>query len=135
MHMSVLGSVKLTKSLAPLQIVRQYCSHACAEKLLNTVSNCEPRKLEGYYFKKLDNLLTEVGQYRLEYELEPCVPGRDPLKISTIINVTPGPAKNFKITVLPCPRSPCCHMLPSVYLRRFAVSLVNSEHWRQCNHI
>ena len=70
------------------------------------VSNAEPRKVEGYYFYKLENLLTEVGQYRLVYELEPSVPGRDPLKISTLIHVSPGPAKSFRITVPPyCPAS------------------------------
>lgn len=82
------------------------CLRACAEKLLNQVSNADPRKVEGYYFRKLENLLTEVGQYRLEYELEPSVPGRDPLKISTHIQVSPGPAKYFKITV----RSFCHHL-------------------------
>ena len=65
------------------------------------MSNADPRKVEGYYFRKLEDLLTEVGQYRLEYELEPSVPGRDLLKISTLIHVSPGPAKYFKITACP----------------------------------
>ena len=99
------------------------------------MSNAEPRKLEGYYFKKLDNLLTEVGQYRLEYELETSALGRDPLKISTLINVTSGPAKYFKIMVLPCSQSYCCYMLQNICFRRSAVSLVTSEYlrsWHQC---
>lgn len=66
------------------------------------MDNADPRKLEGYYFRKLENLLGEVGQYRLEYELEPAVPGKIPLKISTLIQVSAGPPKYFKISVPIC---------------------------------
>jgi len=78
------------------------------------VDNADPRKLEGYYFRKLEYLLGEVGQYRLEYELEPSVPGKIPLKISTLIQVSAGPPKYFKISVPICAFCKMLHV--SVFL-------------------
>ena len=56
-----------------------------------------------FWFKlnTLQSLLGTVGQYRLGYKMLPAVPGKEPLSISTIIQITPGPAKSFKITVPP----------------------------------
>ena len=62
------------------------------------MENAQPTK-DGFNFKKLENSLDVVGMYRLDYELQPAVPGKEPLMISTQIRVSAGPASCMKITV------------------------------------
>ena len=62
------------------------------------MENAQPTK-DGYNFKKLEDRLDDVGLYRLDYELQPAVPGKEPLMISTQIRVSAGPASCMKITV------------------------------------
>lgn len=86
-------------------------SVACTGELLK-VENAQPTK-DGFNFKKLENSLDVVGVYRLDYELQPAVPGREPLMISTQIRVSAGPASCMKITVrIPCPPSFSLHQHP-----------------------
>ena len=67
-----------------------------AERLLNEVHNAQPNK-DGFWFRKLENMLRAVGQYRLEFELQPIMPGREPLTISTSIHVSPGPPAALEV--------------------------------------
>ena len=66
------------------------------ERLLNEVHNAQPNK-DGFWFRKLENMLRAVGQYRLEFELQPVMPGREPLTISTSIHVSPGPPAALEV--------------------------------------
>lgn len=81
-----------------------------AEIVVNEVTNAQPIT-EGFWFKKLENVLGKVGQYRLEYKLLPALPGKEPLTINTHIHVSAGPAKSFviKVTSL-CKAWPSSHM-------------------------
>ena len=88
-----------------------------AEKLLNEVHNAQPSK-DGFWFRKLENMLRAAGQYRLEFELQPVMPGRGPLTISTSIHVSPGPAAALEVKaralsrcVLPEHPVRCCEWL------------------------
>lgn len=67
-----------------------------ADRLLNEVHNAQPNK-DGFWFRKLENMLRAVGQYRLEFELQPVMPGGEPLTISTSIHVSPGPPAALEV--------------------------------------
>ena len=86
-----------------------------AETQVTEVHNTEPTR-NGFWFKPLEDVLVEAGQYRLEFQLLPALPGELPMAISTPIHVTAGPAASLEIEVHCCAVTEDCSAKSMVWL-------------------
>ncbi len=66
--------------------------------LIIEVHNHTPNK-DCFRFERIENGLKKAGSYRLDYELQPCLPGKGPLTISTQLIVSSGPLACFDLQV------------------------------------
>lgn len=66
--------------------------------MLLTVPNRAPTD-GSYRFGRITEQLSEPGEYVLQYELSPALPGRAPISLVTRIVVCPGEPKTFEIKV------------------------------------
>ena len=71
---------------------------ALAGEVLLTVPNKNP--VDGSFrFSRITEQLRDPGEYVLQFELTPALPGRPPISLSTRIVVCPGEPMTFEIKV------------------------------------
>lgn len=75
-----------------------------AGTLIIEVPNHTPNK-DSFRFERIENGLKLAGSYRLEYELQPQLPGKGLLTITTELIVSPGPLSSFDVQVIYYPTS------------------------------
>ncbi len=71
---------------------------------------------EAFRFEPIQRGLTRAGTYRLEYELQPALPGVGLLTMAAELRVFPGPLARFDVQVSP-PHHLSCSALPSASMQ------------------